>query len=160
MELNQSEIFTVPAKEYAKAMASRHSGMLAAAAIVPILILAIAGFYDLRWWLVGLMLLMLVYPMMLTIGWFAVTGRPSMGLLLRPQRWSFGNGNSIHISFYRFDTDKNHEPVDSENVVVDSVDYGSRYCTLRLKPGSRFDVLLIPSGIVPQAFLNAFTETE
>lgn len=158
MELPKSEVFSVPAWRYAKLASGRYDKYAGAIIVPATVFLGIAGMDDWRWWIIALMLLFLVFPMLATIGWFAIVGRPEMALLTRPQQWTFGGRGEILVRFYRFDREKDPEPVDSLSAEVAEISLGKKYDTVRLKQGSRFDVLLIPSGQLPEVFLNTFTE--
>lgn len=158
MELPKNEVFSVPAWRYAKLAAERYDKYALAIIIPTAVTLGNAGMDDWRWWIVALMVFFLVYPMFVTIGWFSIVGRPEMALLTRPQQWTFGGRGEILVRFYRFDRKKDPEPVDSLSAEVAKINFGKKYDTVRLKQGSRFDVLLIPSGQLPEVFLNAFTE--
>ncbi len=158
MELPKSEVFSVPVWRYAKLASGRYDKYAGAIIVPAIVFLGIAGMDDWRWWIIALMLLFLVFPMLATIGWFAIVGRPEMALLTRPQQWTFGGRGEILVRFYRFDREKDPEPVDSLSAEVAEISFGKKYDTVSLKQGSRFDVLLIPSGQLPEVFLNTFTE--
>ncbi len=153
-----TEIFTVPAASYASAYGSRHLGTWAAVLALPLLASIIAGFFDIRWWFVGLMLLLIVCPMAVAMAWISLIGRPSMALRLRPQQWTFNDDGKIHVDFFHFDRSEHPEAIASENVCIASVSPGSRYTTVRLQPGARFDLLLIPAAMLPAAILNTFSE--
>lgn len=158
MDTATSEIFSIPAKAYAAARARRYAGAWATALALPLIAALIAGFYDMRWWFVGLMALFILYPMMLTMAWFTLTGSPAMALLLRPQRWTFNGDKSIYIEFFHFDTEEHPEPVDRRTVTVRDVASGGRFSTVKAAPNQQFDILLIPSGLVPPEFLNICSE--
>ena len=158
MELPKSEVFSVPVWRYAKLASGRYDKYAGAIIVPAIVFLGIAGMDDWRWWIIALMLLFLVFPMRATLGWFAIVGRPEMALLTRPQQWTFGGRGEILVRFYRFDREKDPEPVDSLSAEVAEISFGKKYDTVSLKQGSRFDVLLIPSGQLPEVFLNTFTE--
>ncbi len=158
MELPKSEVFSVPVWRYAKLASGRYDKYAGAIIVPAIVFLGIAGMDDWRWWIIALMLLFLVFPMLATLGWFAIVGRPEMALLTRPQQWTFGGRGEILVRFYRFDREKDPEPVDSLSAEVAEISFGKKYDTVSLKQGSRFDVLLIPSGQLPEVFLNTFTE--
>lgn len=158
MKLPKSEVFSVPVWRYAKLASGRYDKYAGAIIVPAIVFLGIAGMDDWRWWIIALMLLFLVFPMLATLGWFAIVGRPEMALLTRPQQWTFGGRGEILVRFYRFDREKDPEPVDSLSAEVAEISFGKKYDTVSLKQGSRFDVLLIPSGQLPEVFLNTFTE--
>ena len=152
-----SDIFTIPAKVYASAYARHRAGMWVAVLAIPLIAAVVAGFHDIRWWLVGLMALMIVYPMVLTMAWFALLGRADMASRLRPQRCTFTDDGCIAVDFLHFNPEDGHEPVDSEHARIVSADNHGRYTELRLAD-SRFDILLIPAQKVPDHILNITTE--
>lgn len=158
MELPKSEVFSVPVWRYAKLASGRYDKYAGAIIVPAVVFLGVAGMDDWRWWVVALMVLFLVFPMLATIGWFAIVGRPEMALLTRPQQWIFCGRGEILVRFYHFDSEKDPGPVDSLSAEVAEIIFGKKYDAVRLKQGSRFGVLLIPSGQLPEVFLNTFTE--
>ena len=111
-----------------------------------------AGFGDMRWWLVGLMGIFIVIPMAMSMAWFIATGRRDMAMRLRPQSIEADN-DAVTINFYPFEYD-NENPVALQNVVITTNQIitsvtGTRYTTLRLKPGEPFDFILIPTDKIP-----------
>lgn len=159
METFRSDIFQVPAATYAKACLSRKAGPgTLLLIIVPVAAGIVAGFADMRWWLVTLMLLLLVYPMAMTMAWFAMMGKPAMAMRLRPQRWTISTDGVLSLEFFHFDHDEEPEPVNTEIASIASVSPQGQYTAVRLRPGSRFDFLLVPSRMMPQTILNFFCE--
>lgn len=162
MTPERTDIFTVPAKAYATAYARQHAGAWVAALAVPVLAAVVAGFYDMRWWIVGLMALMIVYPMVLTMAWLTLTGRPSMAMRLRPQQWTFGNGGSLDVDFFRFDVVADEaagrSPVGEVTSAISAVKPCGAYYAVRLVAGAPFDILLIPSRMMPTELLNDYPE--
>ena len=73
-------------------------------------------------------------------------------LRLRPQSIEADN-DAVTINFYPFEYD-NENPVALQNVVITTNQIitsvtGTRYTTLRLKPGEPFDFILIPTDKIP-----------
>lgn len=158
METFRSDIFQVPAATYAKACLSRKAGSGTVLLIIPVAIGAIAGFADIRWWLVTLMLLLLVYPMAITMAWLSMMGKPAMAMRLRPQRWTIAADGNMSLEFFHFEREDNPEPVNTETASIASISPQGQYTAVRLKPGNRFDFLLIPSRMMPPTILNTYCE--
>lgn len=98
---------------YAKSYARRHVAAWGFVASLPCIAAAIAGFYDNRYWFLGLMLLFTVYPMIPAIVWGKIVGRRSIARLLRPQQWTFDTDGNIVIDFFPFEHDDNVLPADT-----------------------------------------------
>lgn len=158
MENPTSDIFSISPHTYAKARARKYAGAWAVALVLPVIAAVIAGFYDMRWWFVGLIVLFIIYPMVLTMAWFSLTGSPSMALLLRPQRCTFRRDRKVDIEFFHFDTEENPEPADRITVAISDADAGSRYITLKASPGQRLGLILIPVSQMPPEYLNLYSE--
>lgn len=158
MENPTSDIFSISPQTYAKARTRQYACVWAAALAIPAIIAIVAGFYDIRWWFVGLIVIFIVYPMAITMAWFSLTGSPSMTLLLRPQRWTFRKDRRVDIEFFHFDTEENPEPAERLTVAIRSVNAGSRYIVLRTMPGQRFGLILIPVAFMPPEYLNLYSE--
>ena len=158
MEKFTTDIFQVPAATYAKACLSRKAGPGTVLLGIPVAAGAIAGFADVRWWLVTLMLLLLVYPMAITMAWLSLMGKPAMAMRLRPQRWTMTADGNISLEFFHFEHEENPEPVNTESASIASVAPKGQYTAVSLKNGSRFDFLLIPSRMMPPTILNTFCE--
>lgn len=153
-----SDIFSISPQTYAKARTRQYACVWAAVLAIPVIIAIVAGFYDIRWWFVGLIVIFIVYPMAITMAWFSLTGSPSMTLLLRPQRWTFRKDRRVDIEFFHFDTEENPEPAERLTVAILSVNAGSRYIVLRTMPGQRFGLILIPVAFMPPEYLNLYSE--
>lgn len=160
MENSTSDIFSISPQTYAKARARKYAGAWAAALVLMVIVAVVAGFYDMRWWFFGLIVLLIVYPMALTMAWFSLIGSPSVALLLRPQRCTFRSDRKVDIEFFHFDfdTEENPEPSDRLTVAICGVDSGSRYITLKASPGQRLGLILIPVSQMPPEYLNLYSE--
>lgn len=158
MEDSASEIFNISPKTYAAARARQYAGALTAALALPLTAALIAGFYDVRWWFVGLMVIFIIFPMVLTMAWFSLTGSPSMALLLRPQRWTFRDDRKIDIEFFRFDLEENPAPIERRTVAIRDVSPGSRYAIFKAAKNQSFHILLIPVELLPAEYINLYSE--
>lgn len=90
--------FSVAASVYVRAVARRR---LWGVVWLPCLLLAaaaIAGWFDSRFWFLGLLLLFIIYPMALSLTWLSLAARPAMRWLLRPQEVSF-HPDGITVDF-------------------------------------------------------------
>lgn len=148
-------VFSIPAQEYVKATARRRLG---AAAWLPALLLAAAvpaGFADSRWWYVGLMAALIIYPMALSMAWFALVGHQSMELLLRPQRWTLSDG-TLTVEFMHYLTAKGDSAPSEPTVkaslsfpaaILDDAEHGRRLTLVPAPENShRIKFLLIPAA--------------
>lgn len=150
--MTDTDIYRVPPSAYARAYLRRHGTFPAVIAAILIATAFIAGFSDMRWWLVGLMAIFIVIPMAMSMAWFIATGRRDMALRLRPQSIIYGP-DAVTINFFPFEYD-NENPAPVQSVVIKknriyAVVIGSRYTNLRLKPDEAFDFILIPTDKVP-----------
>ncbi len=152
------ETFTVPAAAYAAVYARRYGAVTMAVAAAPLIAAMIAGFSDIRWWIIALMALFIVYPMVLVMAWLALTGKPSMATRLRPQCWHFMPDNDIAVDFLSFPKDEEEQTTVSTcristAQIVRSCRYGKR-TALFLAKDAPFDFLLIPSDLVPDYIID------
>ena len=160
-----TEQFSIPSATYAAVYVRRYAATASAIAAVPLLCAIIAGFYDIRWWLIAIMCLLIVYPMLLTLAWLALLARPSMTARLRPQRWMFGQDNSVEVQFLHFpsageDADGQAEVAETFNFLpgdIDTISSSGRNSILRFRKERKFDFLIIPSDLFPEEMLNNYT---
>lgn len=150
--MTESQIYRVPPSAYARAYLRRHGTIPAIVIALLVATTLVAGFADMRWWLVGLMGIFIVIPMAMSMAWFIATGRRDMAVRLRPQSIEAAN-DAVTINFYPFEYD-DENPVALQNVVITTNQIitsvtGTRYTTLRLKPGEPFDFILIPTDKIP-----------
>lgn len=145
-------IYSIPAKEYAKAYFKIDATLPCSIAGAGLLAAFIAGFHDMRWWLVAMMAIFIIIPMCVAMAWFIVTGRRDITPRLRPQSLQIET-DGVALSLYPFDYDQeNPEPI--ETVIlkagqVASCQYGSKYLKVSLIKGAQFDFLLIPIELIP-----------
>ena len=141
--------FSVAAAVYVKAEARRR---LWGVIWLPALLLAataVAGYFDNRFWFLGLLLLFIVYPMVLSLTWLSLASRPAMRWLLRPQKVIFEPGKTT-VDFYGYDEDA---PVVASLSLSDGditdVEQTGKYVTVFLRENSfGIDFLLIPTEIL------------
>ena len=96
--------FRVEAAVYVKTAARRR---LWSVVWLPALLLAaaaVAGCFDSRFWFLGLLLLLIIYPMALSLTWLAYVARPEMRWLLRPQELTI-DPDGATVGFYGYDED-------------------------------------------------------
>ena len=93
--------FSVCATAYVKVAARRRLWCIIPLPALALLACAVAGFADMRWWYVGLMLLFIVFPMVLSFTWIVMAAHPAMRWLLRPQCWTFSPG-AVEVDFFHF----------------------------------------------------------
>ncbi|WP_289822817.1 hypothetical protein [Muribaculum intestinale] len=145
-------IYSVPAKEYAKAYFRMHAMLPCSIAAAGILAAFIAGFHDMRWWFVAMMAIFIIIPMGVAMAWFIVTGRRDITPRLRPQSLQIEN-DGFALALYPFDYDQeNPEPLETVIFKADklaSCQYGSKYLKVSLAKGAMFDFLLIPIELIP-----------
>ncbi len=150
----EQSTYRVPPSAYIKEYLFKY-GRLPALVVLALLSVAfIAGFSDMRWWLIGLMGLFVVVPMMITMGCFIAVGRKDMALRLHPQSVS-QTADGIELSFYKFDSDEeNPEPIQSVMLSGDKISrvtYGSKYIKVNLRQSDPFDFILIPTEYLPHS---------
>lgn len=154
--MTSTDIYKVPASAYASTYLRKQCTIPAVVFGMLLAVAFIAGFNDVRWWLVGLMAIFVVAPMAVAMAWFIATGRKDMAIRLRPQSIET-DGNALTVSFYPFEYDEeNLQAIDS--VVIDkqnmaAVVYGSKYTRISLQQDKPFDFILIPNEALPQATL-------
>lgn len=156
---SSKEIYSIPAKEYASVYLRRYCTMPGIFIAAMLAVAAIAGFDDMRWWILALMFIFIVAPMALAMTWFVVTGRDDMPLRLHPQSITEQNGN-LSIEFYPYDYDaENPMSILTVSICKDllsKADYGKRYIRVDLTADTPFDFLLIPTEAIssPQNIAN------
>ena len=142
--------FSVGAAAYVKAAARRRLWRIIWLPAILLVAAAIAGAYDSRWWYVGLMLLFIVYPMVLSLTWLAMAAHPSMRWLLRPQQWSVSPGG-IDIVFFGYDDDS--PAVGSlalDSSMLGTPEHHGPYWQIDTPTHPhKIDFLLIPTELVP-----------
>ena len=149
--------FTVPASAYASAYARRYACAWAAALSLPIVCGIIAGFYDLRWWFITMMCLFIVYPMVLVMAWFSLTGQPSMAMRLRPQECAFSPDGNLSVSYYAFDSDDTDEPIATECHNIRSIRTYGKYAAVITDSPAKSNLHLIPTRLVPDSMINSYS---
>lgn len=157
MEATVSQRYTVPASAYIKAEVRkrlwRFWWLIAAVMLVP----AIAGCYDSRYWYVLLMLLFIVQPMVLSFTWFALAAHKSMQWRLRPQETEVGQ-NGLIVRFYPYD-DPDAAAVDVLEIPFDAIaalERQSGYLMVALTKPNKMNIsfLLLPADIIPVGALD------
>lgn len=154
-------IYVVPSSAYAHYYANKHK-IRHIIVRLPAVAAFIAGFFDMRWWLIGIMWFMLAIPTMIMFGWFSLLTRPDMVVRMRPQRCRVFHDGTLVVHFLPFaclDEDENNDleseiPVDFVMInkkEIESMVIGSKYIKLLLVPHSRFDILLIPTNVLTSA---------
>lgn len=149
--MTDTGIFRVPSTEFVKVAAGRRLWSVAWLPGLLLLAAAIAGFADPRFWYLGLMLLFIIYPMVMSMAWFRMVGHRSMEVLLRPQSWTLDGENlTVRFHFYHPDAD-GETPAVKESlvlpaVVLEDAESHRRFTVVPL-PDNRFkiDFLIIPA---------------
>lgn len=163
--------FSVSSAAYVKVAARRRMWRIIPIPALALLAAAAAGFADPRWWYVGLMLLFIVFPMVLSFTWMVMAAHPAMRWLLRPQQWTF-TPDAVEVNFFPFlpaesdkadRSDESDKPDPADDLPVEHLriplkdmteaDSVSTYRVfdLPLRP-LKIDFLLIPRDLVPQDF--------
>ena len=94
-------IYTVAASAYVNAEARRYIAKWWWAVAAAPAALAVAGAHDMRFLYLALMLVLVVYPMVLSMMWIVLAGRPSTSMLARPQHLSI-DGDGATLFFHAF----------------------------------------------------------
>lgn len=154
-----SDTFTIPSSAYTAVYARRYGAAALAVAALPLLLAIVAGFSDVRWWIIALMTLFIVYPMVLTMAWLAMMAKSSMTQRLRPQRWEFMPDGGFKAEFLHYPKDDEEQTV-AASCTIDRKQiaalrrYGSRSAFVLVKDAP-FDFLLIPSDLVPDYIIDS-----
>lgn len=149
------DLCRIPTSAYIKEYFIRYGRIPAAIAAVLLLIAFVAGFSDMRWWLIGLMELFVVIPMIIAMSCFIAAGRKDMALRLHPFTVS-SDGDAVRLDFYRFDAeDENRQAYQSVLLTGDrirKVAFGKRFIRITAA-GDRlpFDFILIPKDALPHS---------
>lgn len=103
-----SDIFTVSAAAYGKVYLGRVAARYLWIPAIPIVLCGIMALADLRWAIVGLMLLFIVTPAMLPFAWWNALRSRTVQLLIHPLSVNLDSENII-INVYRFVSHKDDE---------------------------------------------------
>ncbi|MCM1066475.1 MAG: hypothetical protein NC418_02755 [Muribaculaceae bacterium] len=104
-----SGLYSVAISAYIKAEARHRLAGLWWIPAVAALSLAIAGTFDSRYLYLCLMVVLIVYPMVLSLSWLAIAARPCMSILTRPQHIEQLPDGNIKVCFHAFPTDSDGE---------------------------------------------------
>lgn len=147
-----SVVFSCPPRLYAHAKVRRVLMRYAWVAAAAALGLGAAAFADTRFVYALLIVLLVAYPMIFSMVWIVITGRPDFVRATRPQRWTFRPDGSAEIEFFRFsatETDPG-EPVDIQQIVPDNIE------RIELRKGYTFvwlrrmsTPLIVPTRLTP-----------
>lgn len=155
-----TEVFACPASLYVSRTARRHLYRLLVPALLVAVALAVGACFDSRYAYVLLMVLLVVYPMVLAFAWIALTGKESMVLVTRPQRWSLGSSpdEALTVEFFRFGCDPLDpgEPVEKVTVAVSDIERSERrggYHSIWTR-SPRVPLLLIPQSALEPLLPN------
>lgn len=105
-----TELYTVPIAAYIKEEAGRRLAALWWIPAVAALALAIAGAFDSRYIYLCLMVVLIVYPMALSLCWLAIAARPEMSILTRPQHIDVLHDGMLRLCFHAFRSDSDDTP--------------------------------------------------
>ncbi len=148
MAVEETAVFQVPAGRYASAEAFCR---LKRAAWIPALFLAAAltaAVFDSRFIYVALILLFIIFPMGLTMGWLSIISKPVYIRRQRPQSWSLGDDGILMINYY----DGENNVADREEIPLDSIcdiETGKSHTILSLGQKRHEGFLIVPTDICP-----------
>ena len=151
--------YRIPASTYADAYKRRDAGILFALLVLPTATCVVAGCFDIRWFFIAFMWVMISLPALNALGWYGLMAQPDMVLRLHPQRISMDNG-ALVLNFFEYqqleqeDTSADttdDEPIPYRTVVIPISDIkdvrkGTTHVTITFRHGARFDFILIPNG--------------
>lgn len=148
--------YAIPSAAYAAVYARRHAMRVIVPAALPAAAAAAAGCFDTRWWLTGLMWLMIIVPMFLTLGWLSLMARPDMVLRQRPQQLDIDDAGNCTVRFLHYsDNDGENAPASPPAGTfaftpddISKADDDGRRTTIYFRSGSKFDFLIIPSPLL------------
>lgn len=160
---NGPDTCRIPPSAYIREYLIKYGRIPAAIVAVLLFVALIAGFSDMRWWLIGLMGLFVVVPMLIAMSCFIAVGRKDMALRLHPFTIQ-QTDNAIRLDFYRFVTeDENPDPFQSVLLSGDNVTrvaYGKKYVRLSVAGAQPFDFILIPKESLPHSTIFENCEYE
>lgn len=152
-----TDIFKPSARIYAKSYVRHTVATWGFVVSLPFVAAFFAGFFDIRWWLVGLMLLMIAYPAFVLFAWLAITSRPHQATMVRPQRWTFADDGSIEINFYPFEHNDDTPPAKTLRIprhLINSFVTDTKLCRFKLSdkdmPFILIEISLLPPHIISQ----------
>lgn len=152
-----SEIFRTPAAPYAFIEARQHLWSIGWLPLVLVIVLFFIGTYDLRFAVLAMMIVCVVYPMLLLLAWLKLTGSKEMSLRLRPQRWERLPDGSIEIEYYTFEAteDSGHQIIAKQKILpadIQNIEKTGKYYIIHLIPQTerRLSFHLLPSHIITE----------
>ncbi len=151
--MTQLNIYRIPASWYAREHLKKRCTAPAILIGLSITVFFIYGFGDVRWWLLGLMLIFNLIPLALALGWIIVSGHKDMGTLLRPCSIEVDNDELI-IKFYHYDImdNENQEPISFVSLKpndIKSVYWQNKYLKIYSNDKTKFEFILIPLEALP-----------
>ena len=131
----------------------RRNGWKAGApALLILVVLAMLAFSDIRFLVLALIVMLVLYPMILLLAWLKLTATEGMTLRLRPQRWTRCDDGSLEIEFLPFDlTEEDIRAVETRKIKADDIDYidkSGSYYVVNLEKGDFPGFYLIPAQII------------
>lgn len=120
-----TEIFTPGSSLYARYEMKRWLMKLVIPMAIPVIALMTIGFADWRYWIVGAIILFMVYPLCALLGWFGLMAKPWATDAVYPQRIKVTEEQSLEITRYQpapYDADnksENHSEKSVGHITID-----------------------------------------
>ncbi len=95
----ETEVYKVEASRYGRRVAMRLASRLWLPLGLPFIAAMIAGTYDWRWWIVGLALLLVLYPGILLIAYYYHALSPEAVRAILPQKVQI-SATDIYVTYY------------------------------------------------------------
>lgn len=157
------DLCRIPSSAYIREYFIRYGRFPAGFVAIMLLIAFVAGFNDMRWWLIGLMGLFVVVPMIIAMSCFIAIGRKDMALRLHPFAIRQID-NALMLDFYRFDhVEENPGPFQSVLLTGDKIKrvaFGKKFLRLTVSGADPFDFILIPKESLPHSTIFENSEYE
>lgn len=120
--------------------------------ILPVLVCSIVSINDSRFLYLSFILLLIIYPMVLSMVWIKLCAKPGIILLSRPQMWTFLPCGGLKIDFYSFDSTAIVDSLSITAKDILSVNFGEIISVNLRKPIKGIRFLLVPADRVPDNF--------
>ncbi len=115
-----SEIVRISPGRYAAVEIQRRITGLVAIGLLPLAACLAVGIAlsDYRFVLVGLMLVLVAYPGVMSLAWLSLVSTPAVALKIRPQTWSFDDSSAV-VTFYSYGEEP--EPLDRAELAFEKL---------------------------------------
>ena len=142
----KTELFRTPPGPYALIEARRSGWKLGLPALLLVMVPGVLSLSDIRYGVIVIMVICVVYPMILLLAWLKITAMPGMVLRMRPQQWELNSDSSLSIRFYPFGADEESASAITEIVLTpDQIE--------SIEPFGEYQVVYVSESDYPRYFL-------